>query len=180
MIDFTPMPEYGAVNPCLPSTTLYTVLYPIPDFAAGMDEFLVESGEQRALFLERIVGSITLYWNNSELPAEPQVFWRLLPMGIDYAALTVLEPYTSPLDPRSSEWANLKWWDERQYVGDVNTFAGHPSTIDHPYWTTVDCNPRMMMGSDRNLWPVLAVVNFDAVVTLFVRHRLRALWKYEG
>lgn len=180
MRDWTPMVGYGDINLVNANTTLYQVLYPLPDFAAGDAEFLVEDEEETGMLLERIVGDVT--WSWQEEPTFGRAFWRLLPMGVNYDMLTVLEPFTPSLEPDSSEWANIRWWAERDYrVDEVGHVPAMPSGVDHPYWTRVDINPRQQMGSRRNLWPVIAYSNFTEPAMgarAQVRHRLRAYWKY--
>lgn len=181
MIDFTPCVGYGELIDVPPQTTVYVVLYPLPDYAADA-EFLVESEEETNIFLERLVGTVHLSWDGMAVPSNGQVGWRLMPLGVNYDTLEVLEPFSVPFFPSSSEWCNLKWWYERlRQVAFAGAAQLAPNVSDHPYWTTVDCKPKMMLGAGRNLWPVLAIRNDSAGVeeiTLTLRHRLRALWKY--
>lgn len=177
MIDFVPMVGYGETNLVANNSTEYVVLYPLPDYV-GDAEFLVEDSEEN-LFLERIVGQVNFSWNGAAAADNPTVSWRLMPLGMDYDALTVLEPFATPWTPRSPEWANLKWWDERHFSEfSAGSFFIPPDPIEHPYYTHVDIRPRMMLGARRNLWPVLAIRNDDADLQLQVQHRLRALYKY--
>lgn len=172
MRDWTPLVGYGSVVDLAVSATAYLILYPLPAFSTTNEEFLVSDEEESGLFLERIVGDILV------VAAEEQavtVAWCLMPMGADYEAVTVNEPYTSDWDANSSEWANEKFWDKRLYTATdgLNT----PSLVDHPYWTQVDCHPRMLLGVKRNLWPVLVMQNYSTTDRALFQHHLRAFWK---
>lgn len=178
MIDFVPMVEYGTTIVLPANMTSYLVLYPVPDYDNTDEEFLVADNEDSNLFLERIVGQVTFSWDVQEVPTQSRVAWRLMPLGIDYSTLQVLEPF-DPWHPDSSEWANLKWWDERSIrILEQGVTDLMPAAVDHPYWSFVDCKPRMLLGSTRNLWPVLAIRNDNAMDGLNFKHRLRGLYKY--
>lgn len=170
MRDWTPLVGYGQGVNVIGPGTVYQILYPIPDFDAGDAEFLIEDEEEQGIFLERIVGEI-----NVATGVDAAVAWQLMPLGVDYEALTVLEPFTTDWDWFSSEWANCKFWDRRHYLAS-NTVAA-ASLVDHPYWTQVDCNPRFLLGSKRNLWPVLAMQCLLPATTVTFSHTLRAFWK---
>lgn len=171
MMDWTPMALYGEEISLAGPGSAAVILYPLPDLgAAGTEEFLVEDDDETQLYLERIVGDIHMGVSVSESP----VAWQLMPMGVDYDTPAVLEPFTTPWSPLSSDWANLRWWDRRYYNAQI---AIRPLAVDHPHWTHVDIHPRQMMGRKRELWPVLWIYAGTAV-TLRVSHQLRALWKY--
>lgn len=174
--DKTPMVGYGELVLVPATSTVYIVLYPIPDYT-GDAEFLVEDSEEN-LFLDRIVGTINVVFTSSENLPDLAICWRLMPLGLNYDTQEVLEPFSVPFFAQSSEWANLKWWVERYYVprGALVSEQG-PLEVDHPWWTNVDYRPRMMMGAGRNLWPVLAVRNPYAQ-DIRVEHRLTAFWRY--
>lgn len=172
MRDWTPFVGFGERFTVAASSTTYVVLYPLPDFDVGDAEFLIEDEEESHLFLERIIGTVQLSWAQT---ASHNVAWTLLPMGVDYEALAVLEPFTTDWTPASSEWANVKFWDRRQYY--LEATVDYPSTVDHPYWTQVDCHPRFGLGSKKNLWPVLAVHNYHLTVDIDAFHYLRGFWK---
>lgn len=186
--DFVPLVQYGVEVNVNPGVTQYIVLYPLPDLVGSDIEFLVEDNTESVLFLERVVGSVTLNWEDSEgvgpTGSAANAGWCLLPLGVDYSTLQVLEPFGTAWDWASSEWANVKWWDKRvrNIAGLVNLTGFEasqvqPSDVDIPYWTMVDIHPRMALGQDRNLWPVLAVRNRNANFRLTAVHYLRGFFK---
>lgn len=182
MRDWTPLVGYSTAGTIDPLDTVYLVLYPLPDYAGSDREFLIEDDEGSAIFLERVIGDITFAWSEDPGSAQSNVGWRLMPLGVDFSTLEVLEPFSAqPWDWGSSEWANLKWWDERVYrevdVAPAEGLIPYPDTVDIPHWTFVDCHPRQLLGAKRNLWPVLAMRNRNANARLFYRHRLRGFWK---
>lgn len=173
-MDWVPMAFYGDAFTVLPGATGYVILYPLPDYALGDQEFLVEDEDETGMFLERIVGDI--YVSTSILTGQEAVAWQLMPLGADYEAAVILQPYTTDWTPDDSEWANLRWWD-RRCVAHATQGYYWPESIDIPHWTHVDINPRQMMGAKRNLWPVLVVYNDSPDSNVLVKHNLRALYK---
>lgn len=172
MRDWTPLVAYGSNVTVPASSTAYVVLYPIPDFFGSDAEFVIADEEEQGLFLERVVGDILLSWGQA---ADAAVAWCLMPLGVDYESRVALLPYTSDWDANSSEWANEKFWDKRLFQ--LGTTINTPDVVDHPYWTQVDCHPRMLLGAKRNLWPCLVVQNFHPTQDLRLQHHLRGFWK---
>lgn len=168
MMDWVPAVSYGATVSVAAASTVYVILYPLPDYIADQ-EFLYEDEVTSGLFLHRIVGSVTV---SSDDAGNIPVAWRLMPLGCNYDTLSVLEPFATPWSADQSEWANLRWWDERRYIP---TSAANPDLVDHPYWTRVDITPKQAFGQKRNLWPVLAIRNYSAAASMRLRHNLRLL-----
>lgn len=175
-VDGMPMVNYGQLEAINPLTTLYVVLYPVPDYI-GDQEFLYEDDVTRSLFLHRISGDIQMAWETPEDVASASYGgWSLMPLGVEYDTVSVLQPFTIPWDPLLPEWCNLSHWAKRYYRPTLGAaFNGlPPDPFAHPWWTYVDVKPKRKLGVDNNLWPVLAVRNSDAMSRLYVRHTLKA------
>lgn len=174
MRDWAPMVGFGDTIAVAANSVFWVILYPVPEFATAGAEFVREDSEERFLYLERIRGSITGSFGGE---VQDEVAWQLMPMGLDYETPAVLEPYTTPWSFYDSEWANMRFWDRRLYQGNAASYGGAPQTLDHPYWTQVDVNPRTLLGSKDNLWPCLVIRNYSASTTFRLIHTLRAFYK---
>lgn len=179
-VDQVPMVGYGDQVALAVNSTVYQVLYPLPDFTTD-SEFLFEDEEERGIFLERIVGTVFMSWEGDELPTDARTpIWRLMPLGVNYDTGDANLPFSANFFANSPEWTNQKWWAERHYYVTGTTVGGAiqgPQEVDHPWWTHIEYRPKMRLGVDKNLWPVLAVRNPSALVRLVYRHRLTAFWR---
>lgn len=173
MIDKVPMVNYGAIETVNPLTTVYVVLYPVPDYTTDQ-ELLYEDDVTQGLFLERISGTVYSYWEEAQ---GISVGLALLPMGVDYDTQSVLEISAAPWSIFATQWANQPHWWKRYFTPLPGVGAEPPQAVDHPWWTRVDVKPRRMMGVRKNQWPVLAIRNYDSVQRVVVRHLLEAWYK---
>lgn len=196
-MDWVPVRQYGEVIEVPPLTTLAFILY-TPDVADNADGDVHQVEEGGSHFLERIVGTVSIFANlNSEDQTNHVPWcWRLMPLQYSTGNIAPDLPWDPSFQSMmlSPELANLRFWAERygyaptgaiaqtgfepmvslSQLGSGLTSYGGPA---HPWWANVDVHPRQAFGQKRNLWPCFVVENNSALDILGFRLRLRMLVK---
>lgn len=167
--------SWGTQNSLVGTASTCTPLIDAPDIA-NIDPNVVETDDDD-LFIERIVGSVHWFINETPTVSWIRVHWRILPLGLDETAGGIEQPWAA-FDGSNPDQANIRFWDDRhfQYAGPPIHWNG-PMEVGDPHGYAVDIHPRQWVGRGRRLWPAFCIENETADDIYFMLY-LRLLVKY--